>query len=284
MNFLKIKTSKNKIKINLDFKGIDNIPFFQNQDNKFDFSLALKDAIKYEADQFTSYESYNKQFYINDGPFYLECSEEKHVTDFSNILESINNNAEKIWTKFSLKINEAHPDQDYDLNTFIDTLYKCFFEEVITYNKNSDLKFLDISHDNDMIMVSMPFIELHRIENDLPSLFKNTFISVIEKQFPNIMETYYPESQLTIEKNPSLLLQSNDHNCIQYFINLLDKINKQSNKMYEIALHDLDTPPFLKEDLLVEKLTTLLNRFIETEVLDEHMPLNNSIEKKKLKL
>jgi hypothetical protein len=284
MKFLKLKKNKHSINIKFDLTSILNDPLLGNENNLDNFKTAFEDSIKYYAEKFSRPNS-DVNFGTGNSSFSIQFDNDNLLQDYISILDSINNNSKRIYKRL---VDSGNIITTSNLNTFIEHFYASLFKEIIEYNKTLDLKFLEIETTPFSLKVSTNLKEINFIDPSIGNNYNMCFTECVTKQFNDYAKTYHPNEDLFIsvlyKELQYLVITSNNNNTITYLANICEKLNNQSNKIYEIAINDIHLSYFEKEDSLTEQFSKLINGFISKEVMEQHLPSNNTSTGKRLKI
>lgn len=144
-------------------------------------------------------------------------------------------------------------------------------------SKNKKLQFLEIKREPFKIEVEFELQELSHLNVLYSFNFINSATVALQKQFENYHQSYCPSEEMNIEPQPHFVITGNNEKTLDYFIHLLNKVNQQSNYLYEHVLNG-DT------ENLKEFFDSFLNTYIAKEILADQLPATSTINKKKNKV
>jgi hypothetical protein len=150
-------------------------------------------------------------------------------------------------------------------------------QQIRNESKNQKIKFLDIKRKSLEIKVEFDLKELSHL-NVLQSFnFINSARIALQNQFENYHRSYCPHEEINIENQPDFIIRCNNEKTLDYFVGILNKVNNQSNYLYEQVLND-------NTGDLKDFFASFLNGFISQEILKDQLPITSSVNKKKNKL
>lgn len=269
MKLLNLKKSPFQIDINFNFEEfIPDVEIDENSIISGAFFLSVKNQFTYLTKFHYSKSVLN---FTRHPKLKIQSDDETCMDYIYGILDKVNNCSDEIIKNIieqraSLSFDDLKNQFDQHIATQIRNLTK---EKKITFFKineipsgiHVDFDLKELSHLN--VIQSLDFINSSRI--------------ALKKQFENYHKSYCPNEKIVIEAEPHFTITGASEKTLNYFVDVLKKINNQSNYLYEeVVIND-------RMDLK-EFFTSFLNGFIAQEILKDQLPTTSTVNKKKNKI
>ncbi len=265
MKLLQIKKSPFEIEIQFDFlefmpdADIDEASIIHNS-----FSLSAKHQFGYLSKFF--YPESELKFSTHP-TIKIKSHDNDCLGHILKIINSVNNKSDEI-------IKEIYGIRQNIASDNLQEIYDHYISNEISHDiRKSDLQFLDITLKDLSINVGFNLKELSHL-NVIQSLeYINTTRDAIKEQFEIYNRSYCPKEIIDIQTLPILKIQCSKQETVNYLLTVLQRINNQSNHIYEQVLND-------KKGNLKAEFSSFFNSYIAQEILSDYLP-KNSIDKKK---
>lgn len=286
MKLLRIKKSQTRATLQVDLTGILNDPILGTHENSIVFKTALEDAIKYQSKKFAKHCHPDVESSIGDFPISVQFKNPHVLKEYISILNSINDNSERIYKNL---INSRYMTPIANLNAFKEHLFVAILEEIVDHNKkHKTMSFIDVEKSPYTLKIKTNLKELNFFHSFVSSNFHTNFIECMVKQFNDYSITYQPNDNLVVtvvsDKVSSIVVTANNQKTINNLAQICQKLNKESNKIYDIATTNMALGYFQKEEALTEQFTNLIDGFLVKEIMEQHLPNNNTSTGKRLKI
>jgi hypothetical protein len=287
MKFLRIKKSQTRATIQIDLTHILKHPILGIDENLDKFKYSFKEAIKSHTSKLALHCYPHVEHSIDDLSLSVQFKNESVLKDYICMLQSINNNSDRIYQKL---IDSPHiiKGQNINIHAFKENIFFSMRDEIVDYKKKQKLSFINAEQTTFNLKITPNFQEITFINFFVSGKIKICFMDCVVQQLNNYSEIYHPNENLTIsvnkEKDPYILITSNNKDAISYLSNLFKKLDNESNKIYDIATTNLHISYSQKEQALTEDFTNFLNGFFVKEIMDNHLPNKNNNSNKKLKI
>jgi hypothetical protein len=269
MKLLNLKKSPFQIEINFNFyEFMPDVDIDENSILSGSFFLSVKN-------QFTYLTKFHYSRAVLDFTRHptmkIQSDDENCMNYIYGILDKVNNNSEKI-------INNILEQRQYiafdDLKNQFD---QYIAEQIRSTTKEQKIQFLQVGKIPNGINVEFDLKELSHL-NVIQSLdFINSARIALKQQFENYNKSYCPHESINIEAEPHFIITGASKETLDYFEQILKRINNQSNYLYEeVVINDRME--------LKEFFTSFLNGFIAQEILKDQLPTTSTVNKKKNKI
>jgi hypothetical protein len=287
MKFLRIRKSQTRATVQVDLTHIIKDPILGIDENLRKFKSSIEDAIKSHASKLALHCYPHVEHSIDSHFLSIEFKDYFVLKEFINILQSINNNSDKIYQNL---ISSPYMNEDKSMNiqAFKENVYISMLDEIVEYKKRQSLTFINIEKTPHSLKIIPNFQDIVFINYFIGARVKMCFMDCITQQLNNYAGTYHPNENIIISSNedklPHILITSNNTDAISYLSNFFKKLNNQSNEIYDIATTDLHISYSQKETALNTGFNNLFNGFFVREVMNDHLPINNNTSTKRVKL
>jgi hypothetical protein len=233
-------------------------------------NLAFSDAIKYQSEMFA------KIYYVNE-PLIIDKVEhiKIHATNKKLLKElaTIFNNANQSSNLY--EIFDSHIDKS-SLGDMKDFFNDIIFEEILLYNKQKKLNFIHPVIENSSLNIKFNTSAMDYLDVERNSEFICAFCDALKEQVSNINQSYYADAIFTygIEK-----ITSDNQDFLEFVAQLINKVSEQSNHIYDMSYAQKGEFYYMQDEFF-----EFLNTFMEQQILEDKLMVNEDSNKKKLKL
>lgn len=269
MKLLNINKSPFQIDLSLNFSEfMPDVDIDENSIISGSFFLSIKNQFKY----LTKFHYSRTVLDFTRHPkMKIQADNEDCIHYLFGILDKLNDSSDEIIKGILEKRAQISFD---DLKTQFD---QCIADQIKNTTKNQKIQFLNIQKKPSEIHVEFDLKELSHL-NVLQSFdFINSARVALKEQFENYHKSYCPNEEVSIQSEPHFVITSSNENTLIYFLDILKRINNQSNHLYEevVSSDRIDFEDFF---------TSFLNGFIAHEILKDQLPKTVTINKKKNKI
>jgi len=269
MKFIKLKQSPFEIEISLNFSDfMSNADIDEKSVLHSSFSL----AVKHQFSLFLKFHYPEAELKFSSHPIIkIQGNDNDCLNYIFEVLNKLNEQSKEIIADIYKKRQLFSFD---DLKLQFDQNIN---QQIRNKNQKQNLQFLEIKQNDLEINVKFELNELSHL-NMLQSLeYINVTRDAIKEQFEIYNKSYCPDENISIHTQPDLVITGNNKKTIDYLVNILNRVNNQSNYIYEQVLND-------RKGNLKEEFSFYFNSFIAQEILSDYLPNTSQINKKKNKV
>jgi hypothetical protein len=246
-------------------------PYLNHKDGVSSFvSLAFYESLKYHCENFA------KLYYVNE-PIVIDnvdsvkiyATNKKMLKELTTIFSNTNK-ASNLYEIFDKHLNK------YTIDSIHNFFSNIIWEEIIDFNRHKKLNFITSANEDSAISIKFTSAALEHLDTEKNVEFIGSFLDALMEKLMFLGKNYYPKTEFLIERSKVI---SNDQHFLQYIAHLIDKVNSQSNHIYEMSYSQKGEYYPMRDEFY-----DFFCGFMEKQILEDKLVVNPESQKKKPKI